>query len=90
MIRRIEIIQRDMENPDAVEVDQKVGKRTFFIVGLEECAIPVDSTKLGIPLRRSNVDETSLRRSQPDSKGGSNERYIIREDDLRETFRIPE
>jgi len=63
-----------MENPDAVEVDQKVGKRTFFVVGLEECAIPIDSTKLGIPLRRSNVDETG----------------IIREDNLRETFWIPE
>ena len=51
-----------MENPDAVEVGQEVSQRAFFVVRLEERAIPIDSTKPDIPLSRSDIYETSLQR----------------------------
>jgi hypothetical protein len=42
-----------VDNPDAVEVDQEVAKRTLLIVGFEKDPVPVYSFKGEESLRRS-------------------------------------
>jgi len=49
-----------MNNPHAVEVDQKVSEGTFLIVCLEEHTIPVDAAEFHESLWRWNINESCL------------------------------
>ena len=40
-----------MDDPDTIEVDNKVADGTLFIIRLEKCPVPVYSIKLHEPLR---------------------------------------
>ena len=51
----------NMENPDAIEIDEEVGDRSLLEVGLEENFVPVNLAELHVPLRRGKVDESFLR-----------------------------
>ena len=69
----VEPKQRDMDDPDAVEVDEQMPERTLLIIRLEECAAPVDAVETQETLCWWNVDQTSLKRIStpigPDHKG---------------------
>ena len=40
-----------MDDPDTIEVDDKVTNGTFLIIGLEKCSIPVYTIEPHKPLR---------------------------------------
>ena len=50
----------DMEDPNAIEIDEEVSCRSLLIVGLEEHFVPVDLSELHIPLRGRKVNESFL------------------------------
>jgi hypothetical protein len=50
----------NMQDPDTIEVNQKMQDGTFFKVRLEEDAVPIDAAKLHKALGRRYVDEASL------------------------------
>jgi hypothetical protein len=52
----VKVIERNVDDPDAVEVDQKVGGGAFFIVCLEKDLVPVNLAKFHEPLGGRNVD----------------------------------
>jgi len=51
-----------MDDPDSIEVDEKMNKRPFFVEGLEEHPIPINPIEFHETLRRRNIDETFLGR----------------------------
>ena len=53
----------DMEDPDAVEVDEEVSCRSLFEIGLEEYFVPVDLAELHVPLGGRQINETFLRKT---------------------------
>jgi len=56
----VEIVDRDMQNPDTIEVDEEMGNRALFKVCLKKYSIPLDLTKLEEPLGRGYVDQPLL------------------------------
>ncbi len=56
----IEPKQRDMDDPNAVEVDEEMPERTLLIIRLEECTVPVDAVETHETLSWWNIDQTSL------------------------------
>jgi len=50
----------DVEDPDSIEVDQKMEERPSFVVGFEKGSVPVDFIKLHVPLRWWEVDQSRL------------------------------
>jgi hypothetical protein len=53
-------VERDVEDPNAVEVDKKVKKGARLVVSLHEHPMPLDLVKLHIPLSGRNVDKPSF------------------------------
>ena len=49
-----------MEDPDTVEIDEEVSRRSLLEVGLEEHFVPVDLAELHVPLRGWKVNESLL------------------------------
>jgi len=49
-----------VEYPDAVEIDEEVGRRSLLEVGLEEHFVPVDLAELHVSLGGRKVDESLL------------------------------
>jgi hypothetical protein len=58
--RSVEVKHGDVDDPYAVEIDKKMPKRTFLIIGLEEGAITVNLRKPHKTLRRRKVHQSSL------------------------------
>ena len=50
----------NVEDPDTVEIDEEVSRRSLLIVGLEEDFVPVDLAELHVPLGGRKVDEPFL------------------------------
>jgi hypothetical protein len=42
----IEVVHGDVDDPDTIEVDDKVTKGTLLIIRLEKCPIPIYTIKL--------------------------------------------
>ena len=49
-----------MENPDAVEVDEKMGNRPLLEISLKERSAPVDTAELHETLCWGHINETRL------------------------------
>ena len=49
-----------MEDPNTVEVDEKMSQRSLFKICLEKGPIPVNTAKLGVPLGGGNINEAGL------------------------------
>ena len=56
----VEVIHRNVQNPDTVEIDDEMSERPLFIVGLEEDTVPSNAAEFRETLSRWNVDETRL------------------------------
>ena len=56
----VEPKERNVEDPDPVEVHQQVRRRPLLEERLEEDAVPSDATELGETLRRGDIDKASL------------------------------
>ena len=56
----VEPKQRDVDDPNAVEVDEQMPERTLLVIRLEKCAVPVDAVETHETLCWWNVDQTSL------------------------------
>ena len=56
----VEPKQRDMDDPNAVEVDKQMSERACLISSLEECAILVDAVKTHETLCWRNIYKMSL------------------------------
>ena len=50
----------DMEDPNAVEVDEEVSGGSFLEVGLEEHFAPINLAELHVPLGGREIDESFL------------------------------
>jgi hypothetical protein len=57
---RVHPVDRDVKDPDTVEVDEEVEERTAFEVRLEERLLPLNLVKLHEALGSGDVNETSL------------------------------
>ena len=49
-----------MEDPDPVEVDQKVGNGAFLVVGFKKDFVPFNLTEFHVTLGRWDIDESLL------------------------------
>ncbi|KAF8524066.1 hypothetical protein BU17DRAFT_7384, partial [Hysterangium stoloniferum] len=53
-------VHGNVDDPNAVEVNEKVEKRTAFIVGLEKDAIQIDAVEMHEALRSRNLNKAFL------------------------------
>ena len=60
VVRRVEPEHGEVDDPDAVEVDQHVEPRARLFVSLEEALVPWDVLELKVALRGRHVDELRL------------------------------
>ena len=63
VVRSVEPEERDVNDPDTVEVHQEVGRGTLLEVCLEEDAVPIDPVELHEPLRWWQVDQARLEKA---------------------------
>ena len=56
----VEPKQRDMDGPNAVEVDEQMPERTILVIRLEECEVPVDVVEMHESQCCWHVDQTGL------------------------------
>lgn len=59
----VEPKQRDMDDPDTVEVDEQMPERPLLVIRLEESAVPVDTVETHETLCWWDVDQTSLKKN---------------------------
>jgi hypothetical protein len=59
----VEEVRGDVDDPDAVKVDEQMAKGALLVVGLEEHAVLVDVVKAHKALRWQNVNEPGLLQS---------------------------
>ena len=52
----VEPKQRDVDDPDTVEVDEQMSKRPLLVIRLEKCSIPIDAVKTHEPLCWWEID----------------------------------
>ena len=56
----VEVIHRNVQNPDTVEIDNEMSEGSLFIVGLEEDPVPSNAAEFREALSGRNIDETYL------------------------------
>jgi len=57
---RVEPVEGDMNDPDAIEMDEQLKERASFAVCLEKGGVPIYFVELHEPLRRWHINQSGL------------------------------
>jgi hypothetical protein len=56
----VEPVERNVDDPDAVEIDEEIGNGASLTVGSEEDSVPIDASEVCVAFGRRYIDRMRL------------------------------